>query len=150
MSLSDFVWYPKKIIGLSSRFINGKFMGTPQNHQTHSSGARVVDQQLLAWWWTISKDGNFRSRDGTRNRDGTETWPWNPWTFDEIYEIRVVELAIHGNVKKNPVGIVKIRQSFFPRCERDGRGTKTKLGKNLAPKANVLHGIYSELWWHGV
>ena len=31
-------------------------------------------------------------------------------------EIRVVGLAIHGNVKKNPVGIVQIRnQSFFPR-----------------------------------
>ena len=40
---------PTRIIGLSSRFINGKFMGTPQNYQTHSSGARVVDQQLLAW-----------------------------------------------------------------------------------------------------
>ena len=36
--------------------------------------------------------------------------------IDEIYEIRVVELAIHGNVKKNPCGYRQDSESeFYPK-----------------------------------
>jgi hypothetical protein len=56
--------------------------------------------------------------------------------IDEIYEIRVVELAIHGNVKKNPCGYRQDSESeFYPKVWKRWTRREDEVGQKLGSES---------------